>query len=103
MITTVTLNPAIDREYFVKEHKPGENNYIYKKENMKISPGGKGLMAAIDLKKLGYNKLLGAGKTAIKYEITVDVATPSAIKKIQEAGGKVVVKQAKEEQKPNQE
>lgn len=61
MITTVTLNPAIDREYFVKEHKPGQNNYIYKKENMKISPGGKGLMAAIDLKKLGYSDVQNMG------------------------------------------
>lgn len=54
MITTVTLNPAIDREYFVRSHKPGENRYVYNKEHLEVTPGGKGLISAINLVNLGY-------------------------------------------------
>ena len=61
MITTVTLNPAIDREYFVDKHRPSENEYIYNKEKLKVSPGGKGLIAAIDLKNLGYTDVQNMG------------------------------------------
>lgn len=61
MITTVTLNPSIDREYFVSNHRPKNDKYIYNKENLKISPGGKGLIAAIDLKRLGYSDVQNIG------------------------------------------
>lgn len=61
MITTVTLNPAIDREYFVKNHSPGDNNYIYNNEHLKVTPGGKGLIAAINLKKIGYQDVQNMG------------------------------------------
>lgn len=61
MITTVTLNPAIDREYFVTEHVPKEHKYIYDEKNIKVYPGGKGLLTAIDIKKLGYQDVQNVG------------------------------------------
>ncbi|MFW6035417.1 MAG: 1-phosphofructokinase family hexose kinase [Halothermotrichaceae bacterium] len=61
MITTVTLNPAIDREYFVTEHVPKENDYIYDEKDIKVYPGGKGLLTAIDIKRLGYSDVQNIG------------------------------------------
>lgn len=61
MITTVTLNPAIDREYFVETNDPGEHQYIYENEDIKISPGGKGLLSAINLKNMGYSDVQNIG------------------------------------------
>lgn len=43
----------------------------------------------IDLKKLGYSKLLGTGETNNKYVLTVPSASKSATVKIDRAGGKV--------------
>ncbi|MFW6268655.1 MAG: 1-phosphofructokinase family hexose kinase [Bacillota bacterium] len=61
MITTVTLNPAIDREYFVPENKPKKHQYIYSDHNIQVSPGGKGLLSAINLKKLGHSDVQNIG------------------------------------------
>ena len=61
LITTVTLNPSIDREYFIDEHKPMKDQYIYDEENLKVYPGGKGLIAAINLKNLGYSDVQNIG------------------------------------------
>ena len=43
----------------------------------------------INLRELGYDKLLGAGKVAKKLKVGVAVATPGAKKKIEAAGGSV--------------
>lgn len=43
----------------------------------------------VHLVELGYGKLLGAGHVTSKYEIIVPVATPLAIKRIEQAGGTV--------------
>lgn len=61
MITTVTLNPAIDREYFVKEHVPKKHKYLYDDGDIKVYPGGKGLLTAINLKNLGYPDVQNIG------------------------------------------
>lgn len=61
MITTVTLNPSIDREYFVSENAAKAYIDIYSKDDIKITPGGKGLIAAINLKKLGYENVQNIG------------------------------------------
>jgi 1-phosphofructokinase len=61
MITTVTLNPAIDREYFVSSNVPKEHRFIYEEEDIKVYPGGKGLLTAIDLKNLGYADVQNIG------------------------------------------
>ena len=47
--------------------------------------------AQVNLKELGYTKLLGKGKATKKYVIMVEYATPKAIKKIEQAGGKVTL------------
>ncbi|MEM2121573.1 MAG: uL15 family ribosomal protein [Candidatus Woesearchaeota archaeon] len=44
----------------------------------------------INLKELGYNKLLSKGTPTVKYFIECEEATEKAIKKIEEKGGKVV-------------
>lgn len=61
MITTVTLNPAIDREYFVEKNSPSHHQYIDTNQNINVSPGGKGLISAINLKYLGYSDVQNIG------------------------------------------
>ncbi|TDO95090.1 1-phosphofructokinase [Halanaerobium saccharolyticum] len=61
MITTVTLNPAIDREYFVDKNEVMKNQFIYNDEDLKIYPGGKGLISAINFKSLGYQDVQNIG------------------------------------------
>jgi large subunit ribosomal protein L15 len=54
---------------------------------------------SINLTKLGYTKLLGAGNTKNKYSLKIKVASKKAIEKIEKAGGKVeleVVKKPEE-------
>ncbi len=67
----------------------------------------KGNLIFIDLKKMGYDKLLGKGKGTNKLEINVNFASKKAIEKIQSKGGKVnvlVVKEKpKKEKKPDAE
>ncbi len=50
-----------------------------------VEKGGK----ALDLTALGYDKLLGSGACQGAWEVTVEAATPRAIQKVEEAGGKV--------------
>lgn len=61
MITTVTLNPAIDREYFVSENRPGHHQYVYDDDMIRVSPGGRGLRSAINFKQLGYEDVQNIG------------------------------------------
>lgn len=61
MITTVTLNPAIDREYFVDKNEVMKNQFIYEDQNLKVYPGGKGLISAINFKSLGYKDVQNIG------------------------------------------
>ncbi|MFH1649366.1 MAG: uL15m family ribosomal protein [Candidatus Woesearchaeota archaeon] len=56
----------------------------------KASMTGKSIV--IDLKKLGYDKLLSKGAVTKAYDITVDSATPLAIEKVKKAGGTVTLK-----------
>lgn len=50
MITTVTLNPAIDTRYFIEDFKEGR---LFRAEKTIKSPGGKGLNVTKVLKQLG--------------------------------------------------
>jgi large subunit ribosomal protein L15 len=49
----------------------------------------------INLKDLKCNKLLGSGTVTNKYHITTDFASASAVAKVEEAKGKVVVRAVK--------
>ncbi|MAG78174.1 50S ribosomal protein L15 [archaeon] len=51
----------------------------------------------VDLKKLGFDKLLGSGFFDVKLNIKVDVATTKAIEKVKKAGGNVEVLENKKE------
>ncbi|MEK6976390.1 MAG: uL15m family ribosomal protein [Candidatus Thermoplasmatota archaeon] len=53
----------------------------------------------LDLGAEGYGKLLGSGEITHKVTIKVDQASPGAVKKIQAAGGSVVVLKAPEPKK----
>ncbi len=61
MITTVTLNPSIDREYFINTLNISENQFIYDDQDLRVNPGGKGLLTAINLKNLGYHDVQNIG------------------------------------------
>lgn len=64
--------------------------------NAKLIQEEKGF-TIIDLKKLGYNKLLATGIIKTKFKITAEYASANAINKVQAAGGEIVVdKKAKE-------
>ncbi len=45
----------------------------------------------VNLKDIKRNKLLGTGKLYKKFEITTEYASETAVKKVQEAGGKVIL------------
>jgi len=45
----------------------------------------------IDASKLGFNKLLGTGKVSAKFKINVDYASKSAVEKIKQVGGEVIL------------
>ncbi len=47
---------------------------------------------SIDLGKMGINKLLSKGKVTKKFIVKVDSATKTAVKNIENAGGKVILK-----------
>ncbi len=50
---------------------------------------------AIDLKKLGFNKVLSTGKITKKFNIKCDYASKKAVEKIKESGGTIVLKEKK--------
>lgn len=56
--------------------------------------------AEVDLGAAGYGKLLGSGEIGHKVTVKVDQASPGAIKKVQAAGGSVVVLKPAEEKAP---
>ena len=78
------------------EYRYGKNGFYYhgvKKEEKvinvgKILPLGKG--DEINLKELGYDKLLGAGLITKKAKVIVAAATERAVKKVTAAGGEVI-------------
>ena len=50
----------------------------------------------INLKEMGYNKLLSKGKVKNKYDIEVEHASRNAVEKIQNSGGKINVTNSKD-------
>ena len=45
---------------------------------------------SVELKNLGFNKLLGDGRVSVKFKITTPYASKTAVEKVKEAGGEVV-------------
>lgn len=56
---------------------------------------------SVDLEKLGYNKLLGAGSTSLRLKVTVPSCSSQAAEKIRAAGGEVIVSGASEDVSDN--
>lgn len=63
----------------------------WKRENLVREEGGS---LVVDLGKLGYNRLLGSGSLRTKAKIIVLKASQSAVKKVEAAGGELVVANA---------
>ena len=45
---------------------------------------------SIDLKKMGYDKLLGTGVPSQAYKITISAASAKAVEKVEAAGGEII-------------
>ena len=50
----------------------------------------KGKTVSIDLKKMGYDKLLGTGVPSQAYKITIGAASAKAVEKVEAAGGEII-------------
>ena len=50
----------------------------------------KGKTVSIDLKKMGYDKLLGTGVPSQAYKIIISAASAKAVEKIEAAGGEII-------------
>ena len=50
----------------------------------------KGKTISIDLKKMGYDKLLGTGVPSKAYNITISAASAKAVEKVEAAGGEII-------------
>jgi len=50
----------------------------------------KGKIVSIDLKEMGYDKLLGTGVPSQAYKITISAASAKAVEKVEAAGGEVI-------------
>ncbi|ADL19631.1 50S ribosomal protein L15P [Acidilobus saccharovorans 345-15] len=53
-------------------------------------------LVVVDLKAMGYEKLLGRGKLTSKVKVIVPMASEKAVQKVKEAGGLVVTEEAGE-------
>ena len=50
----------------------------------------KGKIVSIDLKEMGYDKLLGTGVPSQAYKITISAASAKAVEKVEAAGGEII-------------
>ena len=90
------------KKYFGKygfSSKHGRNikaiNISYLEENILKLPSDvvnkENEFFSVDLKKLGFNKLLSSGKVTNKYKIKVPYASKKAIEKIKNNGGEIIL------------
>jgi len=98
-----TKKPTIINEYgnkyfgkkgFTKHNKKEKRVITLKQVQYMIEKGEiqkKGSFYTAELKKLGYDKLLGSGIINDKVEITVSRASERAIEKVKKAGGKIII------------
>jgi large subunit ribosomal protein L15 len=88
--TLTTVNP-INISYFTPNHL---EKLVAKGQAVK-----EGDLYVIDLTKLGYTKLLGAGSTKAELKLTIEQSSERAVAKISAAGGSVVTSSKKAEAK----
>ena len=50
----------------------------------------KGKVVSVDLREMGYDKLLGTGSTTQSYKLTISAASAKAVEKIEAAGGEIL-------------
>jgi len=79
--TTVSANNTINLKTIE------ENVTIWISEKMATK---KGKTIFINLKEMGYDKLLGTGSASHAYKLTVDAASAKAVEKTMAAGGEVI-------------
>lgn len=92
-----------DKDYFGKRgfHKKGLKEDIkavnigYIEQNLEALVSGKKItedkgVYSINLKELGYNKLLGTGRVKRKYRIEAKYASKIAEERIKQAGGEII-------------
>lgn len=68
--------------------------------NVRDLPTLFGTESSVDLAAKGYTKLLGGGSVDRAYEVKVAKASDSAVRKVEEAGGSVVLVESAAEAKP---
>ena len=64
-----------------------ENTDIWVSEGMATK---KGKVISINLKEMGYDKLLGTGSASQAYKLTISAASAKAVKKTEAAGGEII-------------
>lgn len=67
------------------------NLYELEKIIEKSNESNKKGIIEVNLKKLGFDKLLGKGNIKYKVKVIVSAATEKAIKKVKEQGGEVII------------
>lgn len=72
----------------------GELEELARKLSIERELPEKDAMPFLDLDQLGYSKLLGTGTLAKPFSIKVTSYSKSAAEKVEEAGGKIVTKEA---------
>lgn len=78
---TIVVN-AVNVSYFTPERV---NRLV--KEGKAVKEGN---FYSLDLDVLGYNKLLGTGKTSVRLKLKVKSCSAGAVEKIKAAGGEVI-------------
>jgi|TARA_B100001750_G_scaffold79654_1_gene63259 large subunit ribosomal protein L15 len=64
-----------------------ENKDIWVSEGMATK---KGKVISINLKEMGFDKLLGTGSTSQAYKLTISAASAKAVEKTEAAGGEII-------------
>lgn len=91
-------NPSVWKEKyfgkygFKKKGLKKKINAINIDELDKLADKKEGDVYILDLKSVGYNKLLGKGILKNKFKVMVDSASEKAVQKIKDKGGEVITK-----------
>jgi len=93
-----------------RKEKLGKSGFYRHGQKIKFNPlnlddlnrlieQGKIKEGKVDLKELGYNKLLGSGKISVKLQIKVNYFSKKAEEKIKAAGGEILAEKIKTQEK----